>query len=197
MDILFNFVIITSSMLFASKRITGALLATLIAVPLLVVAATNNSDQEYRNCEREAMNRRENRIIEVTHLFQDRVNPTIEERRQRYFDAWGIEEDRDRGNVLRDIDRDIRNRIRDFDRLYREDVRNAQNDFRNDDRDCKNAFNQRQKDRRNVPVGKSCSSSDECAPPMGICSTEFGDCRRECPPDIICTAVCKGVCVIR
>ena len=170
---------------------------TAIAVPMIVLAATN-TDAQFRDCMRNVSQNWQNRLVDVVNLLNDRKRQTALDRRANYMSTWNIENDRDRSNAQKAIETDVRNRDRDADKLYRDDVRNAQNDFRNGEKDCRNAFTQREKDRRSVPVGRQCYNSDDCFPSTGICTTDFGDCRSACQRGSNpCIQVCTGVCVIR
>ncbi len=176
-----------------TRRPIALLVLTLVLVP--AVASARNSDPEYRFCAQTVMNNRENRLRDATLFYHTNWRNVIEARRQRLFDAWGILNDRDRSNVLRSIDTDARNQLRDIDRGYKDDLRNIQNDFRNDDRFCTDQLNQRI---RNVPTGAVCTSSDQCSPPLGMCTTETGECRSSCNRnDVNCIQVCTGRCKLR
>lgn len=185
------------------SRILSIALILAAAAPVLVWAATN-SDGTFRSCMQQVTNNRENRIFDAVNGFQTVTRDILVERRQRYFDAWGIENDRDRSSVLRDIDSNIRTRLRDVERVHKQDLRTIQNDYRNDERRCKDELRQRERDRKNVPVGRTCRVTDECSPPAGACTTEFGECILVCDAQTqsgsitICThQVCTGRCVIR
>lgn len=174
----------------------GTLIAVLVGLPLAVIAATN-SDTQYQECEWNATNVRESRTIDRTWNYHIDWMNLLHERRARLFDAWGIYDDRGRTSVIRDVERDISNRLRDLDRNYKNDIRSIQTDFRNDDRRCRDELRGREQGRRNVPVGRVCTISDECAHPFGACTTEFGDCRHFCGPNESCQQVCQGNCVLR
>lgn len=176
------------------------MLFLLLAAALLPLAASaaTNSDAEFRQCMRDASRRREDRIVDAARAFHHDWQNLLHERRDRIHDAWDIVDDKGRRAVLRDIDRDIRNRLRDRDRGYRNDLKAFQRDFTADGRRCRDEWKARERDRENVPVGEQCFHSGDCAPPAGICSTDFGDCRPACRHGSSpCIQVCSGVCVIR
>ncbi|MSR87290.1 hypothetical protein EXS70_03915 [Candidatus Peribacteria bacterium] len=176
------------------SRLSSWTVIVLLLVPLTASAA-RNTDGDFRFCMQQVMNNREQRLVDVTRNFHINWFNIIEERRQRLFDSWGIENDRDRQNVQRDIDKDMRNRLRDNDTNFRNDQKNITNDFRNDERSCRDQYNQRLRD---VPVGNICTSSSQCRPPLGYCTTETGECRSACERNSdLCIQVCAGRCRLR
>jgi hypothetical protein len=175
------------------KHASKLLIAAALIAPFVAIAASN-SDGQFRDCERIATIDYQNRLVDVQNLFNQRRIQTAVDRRAAMIDTWNIEDDRVRRNVQRDIDRDMRNRDRDADKLLRDDQRFAQTDFRNAEKFCKDQMRQREKDRRNVPVGRQCFDTNECSPPVGACTVEFGECRTVCDGD---ACRCAGTCVIR
>ena len=177
------------------RQLSTVALALALIIPAVVYAA---SDFDFRSCMQGVMNTRENRSVDVTNNYHDNWRRALEDKRGRLFDAWNIDNDRDRDNTLRAIDKDFRNILRDNDRNYKNEQRTIQNDFKNEERRCKDELKNRERDRKNVPIGKRCFNSDVCSPPTGICTTEFGDCRPACEPGSSpCIQVCAGSCVIR
>ena len=166
---------------------------SLILTPL--AASARNSDSQLRDCERTAMNNREQATVDNTRNFYNNKLQAYDDHRQRVFDAWGTENDRDRGNQIRSFDRDLQNALRAQDHDYQNVIRSIQTDFRNADRSCQNDLNQRLRD---VPSGAACYVSDDCHPPLGMCTTETGDCRQVCRPGSDpCEMVCSGRCRLR
>lgn len=176
-----------------SRSSLSVLLLSLLLLPAGALARI--SDPDLRNCQRSAMNNREQRLIDTTRNYHINWHKLLQERRERFFDSWGIENDRDRQNIQRDIDKDVRNRLRENDNNFRNDQRNITNDFRNDDRSCQDQYKQRLKE---VPVGLICYSSNDCRPPLGYCTTDTGECRQSCRPgNDVCIQVCSGKCRLR
>lgn len=177
-----------------SRRPLLSVLAwTLLLVP--IAAAARNSDPDLRFCIQQAMNAREVNIFDNSrNHYNNRLN-AMEDHRIRVFDAWGIENDRDRDNLIRSHDRDLQNILRDHDRNYQSVLRAIKDDFRNAERSCRDGYNNRV---RNVPTGIICFNSSECSPPLGICSTETGECREACRPGSEpCEKICSGRCRLR
>ena len=173
------------------------ILVSVLVIPVLAWAASG-SDAEYRSCVRLHMNNRENRIIEATVLYHTNWQTAIQNRRSRLFDAWNVETDRDRDNIIREIERDATNNMRENDKFYRDVSRVIVNDYRNAERDCKNNLRDRQRERNKVPVGRRCFNSGECFAPLGACTTDLGDCRQTCQPGSSpCVQVCAGVCYLK
>lgn len=174
--------------------IVRILLAVLLILPASAEAA-RNSDQELRECQQRAMQSRDERTIDITREYQRQSLSLMEEQRDRSFDHWGIENDRDRYDRQRDMEKDIRNRQKDLDYYFRQEQKNIANDFRIEDRACRDQFEFRLKQ---VPVGQICRFSDECRPPLGYCTTETGDCRLNCRFDSdSCPRECTGKCRLR
>ncbi|NOS68145.1 MAG: hypothetical protein HOO67_07360 [Candidatus Peribacteraceae bacterium] len=174
-----------------------SLVASVIAVALLLPFAVfaRNFDFDYRMCVREAMNRREVGIIDNTLNHNNNKINAYHDHRARLFDAWDIENDKDRNNVIRNADKDFQNIVKDHDKNYKNIVRDLSNNFKNDERGCRNAYNDRVKQ---VPTGNVCFSSNECRPPIGYCTTETGECRMSCERNSNpCIQVCSGRCKVR
>lgn len=177
-----------------SRRPLLSVLAwTLLLVP--IAASARNSDSELRSCLRDAMNSREIGTVDNSrNHYNNRLN-AMEDHRVRVFDAWGVENDRDRDNIIRSHDRDLQTILRDHDRNYQNVIRAIRDDFRNAERSCRDGYNNRL---RGVPTGAICFNSNDCNPPLGICSTETGECRKACEPGSNpCIQVCAGRCRLR
>lgn len=162
-------------------------------LPLAVLA--RNFDPEYRVCVRDAMNRRENGVIEnsVNH-HQNRLNAFLEHR-TRLFEAGDIENDKDRNSAIRAADKDLKNILQSHEKNYKTILRDLDNIFRNDEKDCRNAYNDRV---TQVPVGVICFASAECRPPIGYCTVDAGECRQSCRPGSNpCEQMCSGRCKVR
>lgn len=180
-------------------RRIAPLLVLLTFTPLLALAASN-SDVEFRNCMRLATIDRENRLVEVLMFRTDRLKDAAFGHRDGYVEIWNIEDDRARRDAQRIIDTDTRNREREAEKLYRDDARAANETFRFAERGCRDAMRQRDKDRRSVPVGRRCFSTNECSPPLGACTVDFGVCNSTCTSGTSgnsCVQVCAGTCVMR
>jgi hypothetical protein len=171
---------------------TLLMLLAIAAIPVIAFAAT--SDDYYRDCMRGIVDNSQERIIAITRNYHRNWDTIISDRKLRYIGAWNISNDNDRRNILRTADKEVNALLRDNDKTYKEELKAAQNDFRAEEKRCNDELKQRDKDRRNVNVGRRCYGTDECSPPAGICTVEFGDCRRECN-DGNCR--CSGICVLR
>lgn len=175
------------------RSLIVSMIAFTALLPIAVFA--RSFDLEYRVCVRDAMNRREVGIIENTVNHHENRIRAFREHRQRLFDAWDIENDKDRNNAIRNVDKDFRNIIKDLEKNYKNVVRDHENNFKNDEKGCKNAYNDRVKQ---VPVGAICFSSNECRPPLGYCTTDTGECRQTCERNSQpCIQVCSGRCRVR
>ncbi len=177
-----------------TRSVFASLLLVMILLPLSAVAALT-SDPSLRECMRVATNNRETRLIDATRNYHINWFNIISDRRQRYIDSWNVESDKDRQRIQRDIDKFIRDLLKQNDGNYRNDQKGITNDFKNDERACKDQFKARQGE---VPKGAICFSSDECRAPLGMCSTETGECRAACQPGSNpCIQVCSGRCKLR
>jgi hypothetical protein len=121
-----------------------AIAFVLLLAPVPLLANHNQGDPEYRECLRNAVDDREGKLVDAQREFNDRIIEAMEERRNRFREAWdsgSVEEARDR---MRDAESDFRDRIRDFRRDFRERERNARREHRNAERGCRDAFNDRE-----------------------------------------------------
>ncbi len=174
------------------RRSLLTVITFLVLVPTAAMA--RNSDPEFRFCEQTAANNRGQRMLAALRFYHTNWINIMESDRQRYFDSWGIENDRDRSNVQRAIDTDTRNQLTNINRGNSDDKRNILTAFRNEDRFCRDDFAQRV---RNVPVGQGCLTSADCTP-LGQCTTETGTCKPVCQPNSNpCIQVCSGTCRLR
>ncbi len=172
----------------------SAFLLVLVLLPMPAMAA-RNSDAEFRFCMQLAMNNRENRILDITRNYHSGWQQALEDRRQRLFDAWGVENDKDRTNIIRDAEKNAKNILRDIEKNYRNELKNANTEFKNEEKRCKAEFNARIKE---VPVGLICFSTDQCRPPLGYCTVDTGECKQICEPGSNpCRQVCTGKCKVR
>ena len=131
-------------------------IAIVILLPLAVLA--KSFDLEYRICVRDAMNNRENRIIESTVNFHQNRSNAYGEHRTRLFDAWNIENDKDRDNTIRDIDKNLKNTLSSSEKEYKAVVRDLEKNFKNDEKNCRNAYNDR------VKNGTAACAVSDCGP---------------------------------
>jgi hypothetical protein len=103
------------------RALSTLVLSLTLVIPAIVYAA--NSDVDLRVCLQIATNNREQGTLDRTWWYHNDWRNLLEERRARYYDSWGVEFDRDRQNIQRDIDKDINNRLRALDTSYRNDLR--------------------------------------------------------------------------
>ncbi len=138
------------------RSLLSSIVAVVILLPLAVFA--KSFDLEYRICVRDAMNNRESRIIENTDRYhQNRLNAYLENR-TRLFDAWNIENDKDRANTIRDIDKNLRTSLSSNEKEYKAVVRDLEKNFKNEEKDCRNAYNDR------VKNGTATCAVSDCGP---------------------------------
>ena len=175
------------------RSLAASIVGLALLLPLAVFART--FDFEYRVCVRDAMNRREVGIIDNTLNHHENRIRAFQGHRQRVYDAWSNENDKDRNNDIRNADKDFSNLLKDLEKDYKNVVRSFQDNFKNDEKDCRNAYNDRV---RQVPTGAICFSSSECRPPIGYCTTDTGECRQSCRPGSNpCEQICSGRCKVR
>ena len=174
-----------------------SLIASVIAVVVLLPVAlfAKSFDLEYRICARDAMSNRENKIYENTvNHHQNRLNAFLEHR-TRVFQAWSIENDKDRDNSIRSADKDLKDILSGHEKNYKALLRDFEKEFKNREKDCKNAYNDRVKQ---VPTGTICTSTAQCRPPIGYCTVDTGECRSSCKSGSQnCIQVCTGRCKVR
>lgn len=128
------------------STIATVLLLT-IAFPVTVLAATA-SDQEFRDCGRAAMDKREQHMINALAVFHGEWMAIQNERRVQLLEAWNNENDevrRDRQSlIIRDRNRDRR----DAEKRKNDEFRNAEREYRDDYKRCYDDFKSRERQRR-------------------------------------------------
>jgi hypothetical protein len=191
--LLYNALLRFPSIRMHRRALSTLVLSLTLVIPAIVYAA--NSDVDLRVCLQIATNNREQGTLDRTWWYHNDWRNLLEERRARYYDSWGVEFDRDRQNIQRDIDKDINNRLRALDTSYRNDLRAIQNDFKNAQKGCTADFNARVKA---VPTGAVCFSTNDCNAPIGYCTVDTGECRASCQPGSNpCVQICSGRCKVR
>ena len=147
------------------KRFLPVLALALVALP---VAAATIAPPEYRECMKQAIERRERGYIDSLLIFNDDQTRALEERRVRYVEAYDAE-----------TDSEIRERLRDADKHYARATRAAKELRKDRDDDVRDAYNDDRdvcKDiRRDIehPPRRRGPSFGDC--PVGrVCIEPFG-----------------------
>jgi hypothetical protein len=125
----------------------AAALIILTAMPITVLAAVN-SDPEFRECGRAAMDRREQRMIDALAVYEGEWMAFQNERRVQLLEAWNNEDDRVRRDRQSDVIRDYNRNRRDADKRRDNEFRAAEKDYRREYDSCYQAFKARERARR-------------------------------------------------
>lgn len=170
--------------------ITGFL--TVFLIPTVVFAAS--SDDTFRECMRGIVGNREERLLNVTRNYHKSWDTIIADRKLRLVNAWEIANDADRRNIIRQADKEIVALLRQNDQTFKAEMKTIQTEYRAEEKRCNDELRSRDRDRRSVREGRQCFATDECSPPAGICTVEYGDCKTVCTGDM---CRCAGICVLR
>ncbi len=115
------------------NRLLAAIALSAVIAPIAVLAATF-APIEYRMCMQQAVDVREDALIDSQLIFNDDQTRALEERRVRYIEAYDTE-----------TDQEIRQRIRDADKHYSRALRSAKELKSDRDRDAKERYSDDQK----------------------------------------------------
>lgn len=125
----------------------SSLIATgLIALTLpIAVLAASNSDPEFRECGRAAMDRREQRMVDALAVMEGEWMVIQNDRRVQMLEAWNNEDDRARRERQSDVIRDYNRARRDADKRRDDQFRSAERDYRSEFDRCYQEFKFREK----------------------------------------------------
>ncbi len=177
-----------------SPRILSlSVIAFLAGVSIPVAFALNERpqwlDEEFRRCMLEVVRYDHDRRIDFQREYHDELVRDMEQHRSEILNAWNIADEDSRRDAIRDADRNFRDQSRQSKRDFDQRIRELRREVRDRQRVC-----DRRLDEHEDFVDDLCFASNDC-PRNRVCSTERGDCRPACPPDVqTCVQVCAGVC---
>jgi multidrug efflux pump subunit AcrB len=110
--------------------------AVLCAIAVPVVAASI-APPEYRQCMRTAIDTRERTLIDSMRQFNDEQEQALEERRQKYVEAYDSETDQEIRDRQREADRDYGRRLADIKDARRDRDRDANRQYADAKSECR------------------------------------------------------------
>jgi hypothetical protein len=130
-------------------RILAVLALCAVAAPVL---AASVAPAEYRQCMRAAIDERERTLIDSLRQFNDEQEQALEERRQKYVEAYDSETDQEIRDRQREADRDYGRRLADIKDARRDKDRDANRRYADAKSDCRDLRREIEKRNRvNVP----------------------------------------------
>lgn len=116
-----------------------------IAIPAIAVSV---APPEYRQCMRTAIDERERTLIDSMRQFNDEQEQALEERRQKYVDAYDSETDQEIRDRQREADREYGRRLADIKDARRDRDRDANRLYADAKSDCRDLRRQIEKQNR-------------------------------------------------
>lgn len=139
-------------------RFFGVLTLCVIAIPAF---AASVAPPEYRQCMRTAIDTRERALIDSLRTFNDEQEQALEERRQKYADAYDSETDQEIRDRQREADREYGRRLADAKDVRRDKDRDANRLYADAKGDCRDLRRQIEKQNR-VTVRPRPSFPSDC-----------------------------------
>jgi hypothetical protein len=144
-------------------RLLAAAFFASIALPAI---AASVAPPEYRECMRSALGDRERALIDSLRQYNDGQEQALEDRRNRYIEAYDAE-----------TDQEIRDRIRDADREYGRRMTDLRDERRDRDRDANRTYGDRKGEcrdlRRQVERQNRVTSRPTTRPTYGDCGERY------------------------
>ncbi len=125
-------------------RLLAAVALCAIAVPAI---AASIAPPEYRQCMRTAIDTRERTLIDSLRTFNDEQEQALEERRQKYVEAYDSETDQEIRDRQREADREYGRRLADIKEARRDKDRDANRLYADAKGECRDL--RRQLDKQN------------------------------------------------
>jgi hypothetical protein len=141
-----------------SRLLAAAFLAS-IAIPAI---AASVAPPEYRECMRSALGDRERALIDSLRQYNDEQEQALEDRRNRYTEAYDAE-----------TDQEIRDRIREADRDYGHRLTDIKHERRDRDRDANHAYAERKSGCRDLRRDVERQNRSAARPTFGDCGERF------------------------
>lgn len=129
-------------------RFTAGIALLAFAVPVALAASI--APAEYRECMRAALDARESALIDSLRQYNDGHEQALDERKQRYVEAYDGETDAEIRDRLRDADRDYGRRLRDLKEEKRDRDKDAIRTYNDARRACRDLRRELEREQRRV-----------------------------------------------